>query len=167
MEGVAANGAIFTNGCASHQFIILTGRHFGGQLSDVGSVTAVSVSRHAHRKQSDLAACINYRARHMLANRRKQTSGNLSQSTTLSRLVEDREGTVTDQLWLLGCRMLHDPALTTSNVDVNFVLGVLHRVDGGDVADVSGVPNTYILGAEDADSMYQRNVHNIASIHEV
>ena len=51
------------------------------------NVTAVSVSLHAHRKQNDLAACINYRVRHMLANRRKQTSSNLSQSTTLFLLV--------------------------------------------------------------------------------
>jgi hypothetical protein len=53
-----------------------------------GGVTAVSVSRHAHRKQSDLAACINCRARHMLAERRKQTSSNSSQSTMLPWLQQ-------------------------------------------------------------------------------
>jgi hypothetical protein len=78
----------------------------------------------------------------MLANRRKQTSCNLSQSTTLSWLEEDGEGMVTDQLWFLGYRMLHDLALKTSNGDVNFILGFLHRVDGGDVAHGSGVPDT-------------------------
>ena len=61
---------------------------------------------------------------------------------TLSWLEEDEEGMVTDQLWFLGYRMLHDPALNTSNGDVNFVLRFLHRVDGCDAVHVSGVPDT-------------------------
>jgi hypothetical protein len=61
--------------------------------------------------------------------------------------------------------MLLDPALKSSNGEVTFVLRFLHLVDGGDVAHVSGVPDTYIFSTEDADSMYLRNVHNIASIH--
>jgi hypothetical protein len=63
--------------------------------------------------------------------------------------------------------MLHDPALKTLNGNVNFLLGFLHRVDGGDGAHVSGVPDTYIFGPEDEDSMHLRNVHNIASIRAV
>jgi len=58
----------------------------------------------------------------MLANRRKQTSSNLSQSTTLFLWAGVEVGGLTDQLWLLGYRLLHKQGdsygIETLNVDL-------------------------------------------------
>jgi hypothetical protein len=48
-----------------------------------------------------------------------------------------------------------------SGVDVNPVLGLLHRVDVGDVADVSEVLSASIFRVKDGGSMYLRNADNI------
>jgi hypothetical protein len=55
------------------------------------------------------------------------------------------------------------------NVNVNSVLGVLHRVDRIDVADVSEVhvASIFRVVSADEESMYLRNVGSIAHIQTI
>jgi hypothetical protein len=67
----------------------------------------------------------------------------------------------------LACLLILGIVVRRLIIDVDFVLGLLRRMDVGDVANVSEVHTTSIFSVdpEDGGSMYFRNVGNIAHIH--